>query len=41
MKPDNYLSSIALRNFKAIGKTEAPRLPPLTVFIGNNVAGKS
>jgi predicted ATPase len=40
-KANNYLSSVALRNFKAIRKTGALRLTPLTVFIGNNGSGKS
>ena len=40
-KPDNFLSSVALRNFKAIRDSGSLKLTPLTVFIGNNGSGKS
>jgi predicted ATPase len=40
-KAKNYLSSIALRNFKAIRNSGSLKLTPLTVFIGNNGSGKS
>lgn len=36
-----YLSSISIRNFKAIRNSGMVRLRPLTVFIGNNGSGKS
>lgn len=35
------LSSVRVRNFKAVADSGALRLTPLTVFIGNNGSGKS
>lgn len=41
MKRPDFLTSCRLVNFKAIRDTGQLRLTPLTVFIGNNGAGKS
>lgn len=41
MKRPDFLTSCRLANFKAIRRTGPLRLTPLTVFIGNNGAGKS
>lgn len=36
-----YLKSVAVDNFKAVRRSGAVKLTPLTVFIGNNGSGKS
>ncbi len=41
MKPSFFLSSVAIRNFKAVRNSGVVKLTPLTVFIGNNGSGKS
>jgi predicted ATPase len=41
MKPSFLLSSLALKNFKAVRNSGAVKLTPLTVLIGNNGSGKS
>lgn len=40
-KPKLAVSSLRVRNFKAIVDSKTVRLTPLTVFIGNNGSGKS
>jgi predicted ATPase len=40
-KAATFLSSVNLRNFKAIRDSGPIRLTPLTVFVGNNGSGKS
>ena len=41
MRPSFFLSSVAIKNFKAIRNSGTVKLTPLTVFIGNNGSGKS
>ena len=41
MKPSFFLSSVAIKNFKAVRNSGTVKLTPLTVFIGNNGSGKS
>jgi predicted ATPase len=40
-KAATFLSSVNLRNFKAIRDSGSIKLTPLTVFVGNNGSGKS
>jgi predicted ATPase len=40
-KATTFLSSVSLRNFKAIRNSGSIKLSPLTVFVGNNGSGKS
>ena len=41
MKPPFFLQTITVENFKAVHRSGAVKLTPLTVFIGDNGSGKS